>query len=224
MDKPRTLFYSFQEIFKYYYHEIFLVYFDLLLKRNHANFYSLDYNTKPQHYFKKTAGNYMSCCITPQLLLKKNFTFFLPSIRMSGKSIKCGDEKINKRSFYRNKKLFKMEDVNASKILVSKKEPYGEKLFRYLIGYHDDDAIRPLCIRLPQMIGYVKHFNDGKTFKKTMSFDVTNKKLLKAYIKIWEKINSLLNKEFDSDSVYGDNDKYIKTKIKQYKDKINTNL
>ena len=30
--------------------------------------------------------------------------------------------------------------------------------------------------------------------------------------------------EFDSEPVYGDNDKYIKTKIKIYGDKVNTNL
>ena len=29
--------------------------------------------------------------------------------------------------------------------------------------------------------------------------------------------------EFDSERVYGDNDKYIKAKIKSYGDKVNTN-
>ena len=33
-----------------------------------------------------------------------------------------------------------------------------------------------------------------------------------------------MNKEFDSDTVYGNSDKYIKTKIKQYKNKIYTNF
>ena len=74
------------------------------------------------------------------------------------------------------------------------------------------------------MVGSVKLFNDDETNKKTMSFNVADKKLLKKYIKIWEKISSLLNKEFDGDPVYGGNDKSIKTKIKQYKDKINTNF
>ena len=37
-------------------------------------------------------------------------------------------------------------------------------------------------------------------------------------------MSSLMNKEFDSESVYGDNDKYIKTKIKSYQDKVNTNF
>ena len=75
--------------------------------------------------------------------------------------------------------------------------------------YNDDDVIRPLCIKLPQMIGYVKCFDSNKT----MSFKVTDKKLLKKYTKIWGKVSSLINKEFDSEPVYGDNDKYIKTKI-----------
>ena len=70
------------------------------------------------------------------------------------------------------------------------------------------------------MIGYVKHFDSNKT----MSFKISDNKLLKKYIKIWGKICNLLNIEFDSEPVYGDNDKYIKTKIKLYGDKINTNF
>ena len=57
-----------------------------------------------------------------------------------------------------------------------------------------------------------------------MSFKVTDKKLLKKYTKIWGKVSSLMNKEFDSEPVYGDNDKYIKTKIKIYGDNVNTNF
>ena len=33
-----------------------------------------------------------------------------------------------------------------------------------------------------------------------------------------------MNKKFDSESVYGDSDKYIKTKINLYGDKVNTNF
>ena len=36
--------------------------------------------------------------------------------------------------------------------------------------------------------------------------------------------DSLMNIEFDSEPVYGDNDKYIKTKINLYSDKVNTNF
>ena len=47
---------------------------------------------------------------------------------MSGKNIIFDDEKINKSSFYRNKRLFKIDDIDVNKILVSKKEPYGKKI------------------------------------------------------------------------------------------------
>ena len=130
---------------------------------------------------------------------------------MSGKSINFGEKRINKYNFYKNKKLFKIEDIYINKLLVSKKESHGTKnSLKYLIGYNDDDAIRPLFIKLPQMIGYVKHFDSDKT----MSFKVIGNKLLKEYTKIWEKVSNLMNVKFDSQPVYGDNDKYIKTKIK----------
>ena len=41
---------------------------------------------------------------------------------------------------------------------------------------------------------------------------------------MWGKISNLMTIEFDSKPVYGDNDKYIKTKIKLYGDKVNTNF
>ena len=33
-----------------------------------------------------------------------------------------------------------------------------------------------------------------------------------------------MNIEFDSEPVYGDNDKYIQTKRKMYEDRVNTNF
>ena len=38
------------------------------------------------------------------------------------------------------------------------------------------------------------------------------------------KIGNLLNIEFDSEPVYGDNDKYIKTKIKMHENRLHTNF
>ena len=56
------------------------------------------------------------------------------------------------------------------------------------------------------------------------SFKVTNKKLLKSYTKILEKISNLMDIKIDCEPVYTNDDKYVKTKIKIYKDKVNTNL
>ena len=140
---------------------------------------------------------------------------------MSGKSIKFYNKNIEKSEFYKNKKLLKIEDIDFNKIFVSKKESYGTKnAIKYFIGYIDNNEIKPICIRLPQMIGYAKYF-DGN---KTMSFKVTDKQLLKKYNKIWEKVEELLNVKFESMPAYGEDDKYIKTEMKSYKDKLNTNF
>ena len=109
---------------------------------------------------------------------------------MSEKSINFDDKKINKSNFCKNKNLFNLHDIDANEMLVSKKESFGTKnSLKYFTGYNDDDVIRPLCIILPQMIGYVKHFDRNKT----MSFKVSDNKLLKKYNKVWEKICDLLN-------------------------------
>ena len=100
---------------------------------------------------------------------------------MSGKNINFNDKKIKKSIFYKNKAINNIEDINVNNILVSKKEPYGNKnSFKYFIGYNDSDIIRPICIRLSQMTGYVTKF-DGNA---TMSIIVNDKQLLKKYIKI----------------------------------------
>ena len=46
---------------------------------------------------------------------------------MSGKSINFDDKKINKSNFYKNKKLFSLNDIDASKILVSKRNIWYKK-------------------------------------------------------------------------------------------------
>ena len=46
---------------------------------------------------------------------------------MSGGNIIFKDTRIHKSNPYKNKKLFKMDDIDVCKVLVSKKEYYGEK-------------------------------------------------------------------------------------------------
>ena len=140
---------------------------------------------------------------------------------MSGKNINFNDKNIKKSDLYKNKKITKIDDIDVNKILVSKNEPYGTKnSFKYFIGYNDNDVIRPLCIRLPQITGYAKKCDENAT----MSFRVNDKQLLENYNKIWEKIEKLMKIDSESNPVYGDDDKYIKTKIKIYTDSILTNF
>ena len=70
------------------------------------------------------------------------------------------------------------------------------------------------------MTGYVKKFDSNVT----MSFNINDKQPLKKYNQIWKKVEKLLKIEFDSKPVYGDDNKYIKTKIKIYAGSMVTNF
>ena len=94
---------------------------------------------------------------------------------MSWKNISFDDKKNQKkRNFYKNKKVLQIGHIDVNKILVSKKESYGTKnSFKHFIGYNDNDVIRPFCLKLPQMTGYARKFDENAT----MSFRVNNKEL-----------------------------------------------
>ena len=153
---------------------------------------------------------------------KKNYFFSSQSIRMSGNSINFDDKKIKKSDFYnKNKKIFNINNIDVNKILVSKKEKYGKyNSFKYFIGYNDNDVIKPLYLELSQMTGYINKF-DKNTI--TMSLKVRDKKLFKNYNKIWKNIEKFMDTNFDTKPNYVNDDKYIKIKIKTYKNNITTN-
>ena len=151
--------------------------------------------------------------ITPHTpkLLEKNFTFFFIQHKNDWKELKCWRQKNLKSDFYKNKKITKIDDIYVNKILVSKEEPYGaKKSFKYFTGYDDNDVIRPLCMKLPQMIGYVRKF-EGNT---TMSFKISDSKLLKKYNQTWKTVGKLLKIKFNSEP-----EKYIKKQIHKNKNK-----
>ena len=60
------------------------------------------------------------------------------------------------------------------------------------------------------MTGYARKFDENAT----ISFRANNKQLLKKYDKIWRKVEKLMRLDFESKPVYGDDEKYIKTKVK----------
>ena len=99
----------------------------------------------------------------------KKFLYFFSSqsIRMSENSINFDDKKIKKSDFYKNKKIFNINDIDVNNILVSKKEKYGKyNSFKRFTGYNDNNIIKPLCLELPQMTGYINKFNENKNKNK----------------------------------------------------------
>ena len=83
---------------------------------------------------------------------------------MNRNNINFGNSKNQKSDFQnKSKKIFNIDDIGYNKILVSKKEQYGKyNSFKYFIGYNDNDIIRPLCLKLSKMTGYINEFNENK--------------------------------------------------------------
>ena len=101
---------------------------------------------------------------------------------MSGNSINFSGKKNKKSDFYKNKKIFNIDNIGVNKILVSRKEIYGKyNSFKYFIGYNDNDVIRPLYFFLSQTTGYINKFDKNKIAMSIMIKDI---QLLKNYNKI----------------------------------------
>ena len=138
---------------------------------------------------------------------------------MDKKIIKLDDIEIEKYKFHQYKSPISIDNIIVSnKIVVSNKISFGKKDFIYFIGYKDAKKIRPLCIFLPKMIAYRRDFDNTKC----ISFLIKDKKLLEKYNEIWKNVSSIIKKEFDNKPVY--NKRYVKTKIKSYNGKMNTNF
>ena len=103
-----------------------------------------------------------------------------------------------------------INEIRINRIILFDKTSYGNKSsFKHYIGYsHPDGSLSPLNIRLPQLTGYVKYFND---VDKIINFLVADKKWLKKYNEIWDQIKSLFKKQFDKNPVY--QNKYITAKL-----------
>ena len=137
---------------------------------------------------------------------------------MSEQTLKFGDIVVNKKDFHASKQAIALNSVKTGKILVCYKFKHSDDGFKYFIGYlHDDDGIRPLCIILPQMSGYIKYFDNGG---KNMSFKIEDERVYVKYNEIWNKIKNSLNSKFYSQPIY--DNKYIKTKVKTFSSMINT--
>ena len=80
---------------------------------------------------------------------------------MGEKTLKFNNIKVNKTEFHRSKKAIDLDLVDTGKIVVSDRFKHSEESFKYFIGYQEDEIVKPLCIILPQMKGYIKYFNNG---------------------------------------------------------------
>ena len=89
------------------------------------------------------------------------------SIRISEKTLKFDNIRVNKKEFQKSKQPIDLNLVNVDQIVVSDKFKQSDDACKYFIGYKEDEIVKPVCIILPQMSGYVKYFENGG---KKMSF------------------------------------------------------
>ena len=112
---------------------------------------------------------------------------------MSSQQKKFGDKEVDIKEFYLSKQTISLNSVDLSKIVVFSKWKISDIKYKYFCGYLNNDIIQPLCVILPQMSGYIKHFDDGG---KNMSFITDDKEVYKKYNEIWEVVRKLLKLKF----------------------------
>ena len=138
---------------------------------------------------------------------------------MNKKTLKFNNIKLNKKEFHKSKEPIDLFSVDLDQIVVSEKFKHNDEGFKYFIGYQKGDIVKPLCIILPQMDGYIKYFENGG---KNMSFMIKDDKVWDKYDKIWNVIKDKLGIKFHSEPVY--EYKYLRVKVREFDDIIKTNF
>ena len=133
---------------------------------------------------------------------------------MSSQKMKFGDKEVDKKKFYSSRKAILLDSIDLSKIVVSSKWKLNDITYKHFYGYLNNDVIKPLCIILPQMNGYIKYFEDGG---KNMSFVTDNEKVYEKYDEIWNVVKRLLKLKFTVGPIR--EGKYISAKLKIFRKK-----
>ena len=126
--------------------------------------------------------------------LQNKWVLVLLSIRMSEKTLKFDNIRLDKKEFHKSKQPINLDLVNADQIVAYDKFNHNDDGFKYFTGYKEGEVVKPLCIILPEMSGYIKYFeNDGKNISFMVKNDVLGK-----YNKICNKIKKTLSIKFHS--------------------------
>ena len=93
---------------------------------------------------------------------------------MSFKKINFGDKEVDKKKFYSSKESILLDSVDLSKIVVSSRYKINDIKYKFFWGYLNNNSVKPLCVILLQVDGYIKYFDDGG---KNMSFITDDEKI-----------------------------------------------
>ena len=138
---------------------------------------------------------------------------------MSERTLKFNNVGLNKKEFHKPKQPIDLMSVNVDQMVVSDKFKHNNEGLKYFIGYQEDEIVKPLCVILPQVSGYIKCFENGG---KSMSFFTKDEKVGEQYEQIWGVIKNKLGIKFHSEPIY--KNEYLKTKVREYDGAIKTNF
>ena len=127
--------------------------------------------------------------------------------------------RLNKKEFHKSREPIDLMLVNVDQIVVSDKFKHNNEGFKYFIGYQEGGIVKPLCIILLQMSGYIKYL---EKCGKNMSFLIKDDEVWEKYENIWDVIKNKLSILFHSEPIY--DKKYLKAKVKEYDGVIKTNF
>ena len=151
----------------------------------------------------------------------KNKQFFVSFYykRMSENTLKFNNIRLDKNEFHKSKHPIDLSLVSVDQVVVSDKFKHSDKGFKHFIGYKEGEIVKPLCIILLQMSGYIKYFENGG---KNMSLFMEDDKICEKYKQIWDAIKNKLGIKFHSKPIY--EEKYLKVKVKEFDGVVKTNF
>ena len=124
-----------------------------------------------------------------------------------------------KKEFHKSKQPTDLMSVNVDQTVISGRFKHSDEGFKYFIGHQEDEIVKPLCIILPQMSGYIKYFENGS---KNMSFFIKDDEVWGKLAEIWDVIKNKLSIKFHSKPIY--EQKYLKAKVREFDGVIKTNF
>ena len=81
---------------------------------------------------------------------------------MIGETLKFDNVKVSIKEFHKSKQAIDLGLVNVDQIVVSDKFKHSDGGFNCFVGYKESEIVKPLCIILPQINGYIKYFEMGR--------------------------------------------------------------
>ena len=135
------------------------------------------------------------------------------------KTLKFNNIRLNKKEFHKFKEPIDLLSVNVDQIVVSDKFKHNNEGFKYFIDHLKSGIVKPLCIILPQMRGYIKYFENES---KNMSFFIKDDEVWNKYDEIWDANENKLGIKFHSEPVY--EYRYFKAKVRELDGVIKTNF